>query len=150
MFVDSDFDYSTVQCFFTTYIRPYFEDMSIYDTFANNHPVTFLHTLLAVTLGCMAFRLMASEVPSSLPDSSGKVAKSTRPLALAAVLVHGTVVADGGGDSTKSAKVVASQNALDLLQGLSLETFREKYSCDCHLRSQPAEDTKIEVFGTAI
>lgn len=39
IFIDSDFDYNEVQRFFDMHIQPYFEDMSIYDTFANNHPV---------------------------------------------------------------------------------------------------------------
>jgi hypothetical protein len=38
LFVDSNFDYNEVQKFFDKHMKPYFEDMSIYDTFANNHP----------------------------------------------------------------------------------------------------------------
>lgn len=38
IFVDSDFDFTTIEQFFTTHIKPYFEDMSLYDTFANRHP----------------------------------------------------------------------------------------------------------------
>lgn len=38
IFVDSDFDYTVVEAFFTVHIKPYFEDMSLYDTFANRHP----------------------------------------------------------------------------------------------------------------
>jgi endoribonuclease Dicer len=38
LFVDSNFDYNEVQRFFDKHMKPYFEDMSIYDTFANNHP----------------------------------------------------------------------------------------------------------------
>jgi endoribonuclease Dicer len=38
IFVDSDFDYSVVENFFATHIKPYFVDMSLYDTFANRHP----------------------------------------------------------------------------------------------------------------
>lgn len=37
-FVDSDFDYSVVENFFTAHVQPYFENMSLYDTFANRHP----------------------------------------------------------------------------------------------------------------
>jgi dsRNA-specific ribonuclease len=39
VFIDSDFNYNEVQRFFDGHIKPYFEDMTIYDTFANNHPV---------------------------------------------------------------------------------------------------------------
>lgn len=38
VFVDSEFDYSEVERFFKMHIEWFFEDMSIYDTFANNHP----------------------------------------------------------------------------------------------------------------
>lgn len=38
IFVDSDFDFTVVQAFFDAHIKPYFHDMSIYDTFANRHP----------------------------------------------------------------------------------------------------------------
>lgn len=38
IFVDSDFDFAVVEEFFHAHIKPYFEDMSLYDTFANRHP----------------------------------------------------------------------------------------------------------------
>jgi endoribonuclease Dicer len=38
LFVDSAFDYRVVEDFFETHIRPYFEDMSLYDEYANKHP----------------------------------------------------------------------------------------------------------------
>lgn len=39
IFVDSEFDFEVVQRFFDDNMRWFFEDMSIYDEFANNHPV---------------------------------------------------------------------------------------------------------------
>ena len=39
MFVDSKFGYAEVQKFFDSHIKWFFEDMSVYDTFANNHPM---------------------------------------------------------------------------------------------------------------
>jgi endoribonuclease Dicer len=38
IFVDSGFDFTVVEAFFTAHVRPFFEDMSLYDTFANKHP----------------------------------------------------------------------------------------------------------------
>lgn len=38
IFVDSSFDFIVVEEFFHANIKPYFEDMSLYDTFANRHP----------------------------------------------------------------------------------------------------------------
>lgn len=38
IFVDSKFDFQVIEAFFERQIKPFFEDMSIYDTFANKHP----------------------------------------------------------------------------------------------------------------
>lgn len=38
IFVDSGFDYTVIETFFNRHIKPYFVDMSLYDTFANKHP----------------------------------------------------------------------------------------------------------------
>lgn len=45
-FVDSDFDYSVVEKFFTEHIKPFFVDMSLYDTFASRHPTVRMSTLM--------------------------------------------------------------------------------------------------------
>ena len=42
MFIDSDFDFGVVQKFFDEHVRWFFEDMHVYDTFANNHPIVGL------------------------------------------------------------------------------------------------------------
>lgn len=42
VFVDSEFCFAEIERFFDDHIRWFFEDMSIYDTFANNHPVVSL------------------------------------------------------------------------------------------------------------
>lgn len=38
IFVDSGFDFGVIESFYAKHIKPYFEDMSLYDTFANKHP----------------------------------------------------------------------------------------------------------------
>ena len=38
IFVDSEFKFHEVERFFEAQIQWFFEDMGIYDTFANNHP----------------------------------------------------------------------------------------------------------------
>ncbi len=38
LFVDSEFKYGEVERFFNEHIKWFFEDMNIYDTYANNHP----------------------------------------------------------------------------------------------------------------
>lgn len=38
LFVDSEFNYGEVERFFNDHIKWFFEDMNVYDTYANNHP----------------------------------------------------------------------------------------------------------------
>lgn len=38
IFVDSEYNFAEVERFFDEHVRWFFEDMNIYDTFANNHP----------------------------------------------------------------------------------------------------------------
>jgi endoribonuclease Dicer len=38
VFVDSNFDFKVIEDFYKRHVKPYFEDMAIYDTFANKHP----------------------------------------------------------------------------------------------------------------
>ena len=125
IFVDSGFDYSTVQHFFDRHVKWYFEDMTPYDTFANNHPTTFLHKLLTLTFGCREYRLMADEIPAVVPGEPST--------AVAALLVHGQVVADGEAASTKVAKVKASQAGLAIMRALEggREAYVQKFGCDC-------------------
>ncbi len=46
MFIDSDYNYDEVEKFFDINMKPYFEDMSIYDTYANNHPTVSKHIFI--------------------------------------------------------------------------------------------------------
>lgn len=48
MFIDADFDYSVVQQFFDEHVKPFFDDMEMYDSYANNHPVVRTITLSRV------------------------------------------------------------------------------------------------------
>ena len=38
IFVDSNFNLEVVEDFFRRFLKQYFEDMTVYDTFANKHP----------------------------------------------------------------------------------------------------------------
>ncbi|PYH44538.1 putative RNA helicase/RNAse III [Aspergillus saccharolyticus JOP 1030-1] len=137
VFVDSTFNFEVVELFFRRFIKPYFEDMTIYDTFANKHPTTFLHNRLGIEYGCLDYCLKAGEMPTA-DGSQGDV--------LAAVFVHGAVIAEGVSSSSRYAKVKASEKALVALVGLSREEFRQKYGCDCRKVSDKAD----QEIGTAV
>ncbi|KAL8890175.1 MAG: hypothetical protein Q9215_002650 [Flavoplaca cf. flavocitrina] len=140
IFVDSEFDYGQIERFFNEHIRWFFEDMSIYDTFANNHPVTHLHNLLTLSYGCSSYRIMASSIPNAAgTDTDHQVA---------VVMIHGEVIASGKAASSKSAKVKASEKALETLQGLAPFEFRAKFGCVC--TEGEVQKARIGECGAAI
>lgn len=124
MFIDSDFDYSVVQHFFIQHVQWYFEDMTIYDSFANNHPCTHLHNLLQTTFGCTDYRLMAREIPSAEDPTGSKDV-------VAVVMIHDRIMASSAGKSGRYARLRASNKALEKLDGLAPFDFRVKFECDC-------------------
>ncbi|KAF2103329.1 ATP-dependent helicase dcl1 [Rhizodiscina lignyota] len=142
IFVDSGFNYGEVQRFFDEHIKRYFEDMTIYDTFASNHPITRLHHLLAIDFGCHDHSIMSQTVPP--------LAEGMTPKIIAGFLVHGQVITDDVGDSGRYAKERASKKALVMLRALAPSQFRRKYGCDCKVADD--EETEVEGpdLGTAI
>ncbi|KAJ9669608.1 Dicer-like protein 1 [Coniosporium apollinis] len=137
LFVDSGFDYGEVQRFFDLHIRWYFEDMAIYDTFANNHPTTHLHHLLSIEMACRDYRLLAQELP---------VVGTVGGKCIAGLMIHDKVVAEGVAASGKNAKVKASVNALELIKGLAPFEYRARFGCDC----RPEELVDEAAVGDAI
>lgn len=127
MFVDSEYDYTTVQRFFRDHFRPYFADMRIYDTFANQHPVTFFTQFIYEEFGCHAYGLQSEEV--QVTDGEGVWTGSTK--VAAAVFVHGKVVDGEIRESGRYAKVAAARSALRKLKKTTKEQFLEEYGCDC-------------------
>ncbi|KAI9675974.1 MAG: Dicer-like protein 1 [Bathelium mastoideum] len=130
VFIDSNFDYNEVQRFFDKHIKPFFEDMEIYDSFANNHPVTRLQSLLD-GLGCSGYRIMASEVRS--------LDQTRTPTSMAAVMVHGEIIGEGKASSGKNAKVKASKDALEKIEGLAAFQFQTRFGCNC----RPGDDAVL-------
>lgn len=140
IFVDSGFDFGVIESFYAKYVKPYFEDMSLYDAFANKHPTvsplpsvpankrltvasqTFLHRKLTDDFGCTRYTLKAAEIPSV--DGAPTVV-------LAAVLVHNVDLAQATASSGRYAKIKASEIGLKNLDGLSVDEFRKKYHCRC-------------------
>jgi endoribonuclease Dicer len=118
--VDSEFDYGQAESFFEKHILWFFEDMEIYDGFANKHPTTFLHKKLT-EYGCMNYKLMCSDQPEGL-----------EPVRITAgVIIHEQVVATAESSGARYAKVRASHRCLQSLENMSVADFRKKFQCDC-------------------
>jgi endoribonuclease Dicer len=143
IFVDSKYNYSEVERFFNEHIRWYFLDMSIYDSFANKHPTTFLTKFLQVNMGCTDWSVVNKEIPSI---------EGSKPRVMAIVLIHTQVIADHVSDSSRYAKVGAAKKALEILQGLPLQEFRSKYSCGCRVveELEGSEVSEEHIHGTAV
>ena len=166
--MDSEYNYQQVERFFEEHVRWFFEDMTIYDTFANNHPVvsgiaighlvstrehmkciistnlcaqTHLHNLLTLTFGCTDYRVMADELPSF--DGSP-------PRNVAVVMIHDNIIADGEASSGKSAKVKACLEANELLRGVAPSFYRMQYHCDCETLKGDKGKMQLADIGTSI
>jgi endoribonuclease Dicer len=141
IFVDSEYDYSQVEKFFDMHIKWYFEDMSIYDTFANKHPTTFLTKFLQINMCCAEWSVLTREV---------KNVDGSKPTVVAIVLIHGQVIAEAQAESSRYAKVAAAKKAQNLLSGLPLQEFREKYGCECRPEDDEDDIAKEALHGTAV
>lgn len=122
LFLDSGFDYGQVLSFFQRYMLQFFEDMSVYDTYATSHPVIMLDKRLNQDFGCRSHRLMVEEVPSDGVEGEQ---------AIAGLVVHETVIGGDWSQSARYAKGRCASKALEELEGLGVEEFREKFGCDC-------------------
>jgi endoribonuclease Dicer len=132
LFIDSSFSYTAVQTFFDANILPFFKDMSIYDTFANNHPTTLLHHTLSQIYNCQAYQLLVETVDSNVIGGKPKV--------MAGLMVHKELAASVVGESGRYAKERVSKKANEELRGLTVKEFRAQYGCDC----QTEEDVVIQ------
>ncbi|KAK3649185.1 Dicer-like protein 1 [Elasticomyces elasticus] len=132
MFIDSNFDYGVVQRFFEMHVREYFEDMSLYDGFANNHPCTHLHNKLQESFSCQDYRLMAKELPSLDPTEKKDI--------VAAVIIHDEIVAFSKGKSGRYARLRAAQQAVEMIEVFNLSEFRMRFGCNCVLKEEKAQE----------
>ncbi|KAI0508772.1 hypothetical protein F5B22DRAFT_383299 [Xylaria bambusicola] len=124
VFVDSEYDYGEVQRFFDAHILPYFEDMHLYDTYANNHPVTLLSHTLTTEFRCKRWRVMVAET-----DDEDREFAATQ--VVAGVMIHGTVREHAYAGSGSNAKSKAAQRMLNMLKEMTLDEFRKAFSCTC-------------------
>ncbi|KAH7179182.1 uncharacterized protein B0J16DRAFT_364077 [Fusarium flagelliforme] len=145
MFVDSKFDYSVVEKFFTKYIVPYFEDMSLYDTFANKHPVTILTKMMQRQVGCKAWSVMSKV---EVPDAERGMDVATEDDVLSAFIAHEVVITSYVSTSGWSGKMKAAELAIELLEsfGGDMEAARKRLGCNCDIR---VDDVEID-HGTAV
>ncbi|ATZ56090.1 BcdcL1 [Botrytis cinerea B05.10] len=122
IFVDSEYDYGEVEKFFEMHIRWYFEDMGIYDTYANKHPTTFLTNFLQKNMGCEDWAPVSKEVPGE---------DGRKNVVVCGVIIHNKVVSTATAESMRYARVGAARNALRKLEGMSVREFRDEYGCSC-------------------
>ncbi|EFX03018.1 rnase3 domain containing protein [Grosmannia clavigera kw1407] len=146
LFVDSEYDYhGTVLKFFNTHVQPYFKDMSLYDTFANKHPVTFAVKMLSQRFGCRDWRVIVQEIPDT--EGEGCVTFATK--VAAGFLVHGQVVGHGIAESGRYAKIGAAKKALAKFSTLSISAFQTLTGCQCSSEPEAVIETDEEL-STAI
>ena len=121
MLIDSDFDYTVIEQFFEVHVKPFFEDISLYDGFASMQPTSYIHKKLTREYGCSNFKMKSTE-----PQEDG-----VNVSVMAGILVHGNCVASSYCQSKRYAMVRASKKAIEELDGVPRAIFRERYGCDC-------------------
>ncbi|KAK5625395.1 hypothetical protein RRF57_001111 [Xylaria bambusicola] len=119
-----EYDYGEVQRFFNTHILPYFEDIRLYDTYANNHPVTLLSQVLNTEFCCKRWRVMVSET-----DDEDREFAATK--VVAGIMIHGIVRENAYASSGSNAKSKAAQKMLNKLKETTLDEFRKGFNCTC-------------------
>ncbi|KAH6969437.1 hypothetical protein DER45DRAFT_515726 [Fusarium avenaceum] len=146
MFVDSEYDYTVVKTFFTKFIKPYFEDMALYDTFANKHPVTFLDKKMKKEIGCVNWRMSSEAVPCKA--ELGMYALKENDI-VAVVMVHQKVITSHTSKSGRYGKMHAAKLALEVLKkfGDDYAAAKRFLGCDCEVGAEGL----VEIdHGTAI
>ncbi|KAM0263988.1 hypothetical protein ACHAPA_008477 [Fusarium lateritium] len=146
IFVDSEYDYTVVKTFFTKFIQPYFEDMSLYDTFAKKHPVTFLHSKMRKEIGCANWRISSEPVPCKA--ELGMYALKENDI-VAVVMVHQKIITTHTSKSGRYGKMHAAKLALEVLKefGNNFAAAKRFLGCDCELG---AEELVGMDHGTAV
>lgn len=135
IFVDSEYDYTTIQSFFQKHIVSYFSNMRIYDTFANKHPVTFFTHHVFEKFGCHAYGLHSEEM--RVTDDDDVLTGQTK--VVAGILIHGQVVDGAVRESGRYAKVAAARKALAKVENMTKEEFVKEYGCNCKPVEEPED-----------
>jgi endoribonuclease Dicer len=135
IFVDSEFNYSVVQEFFDMHLKPFFLDMYIYDTFANQHPITRLKRRLEDELGCKQHRTAI--------HTTTKVMSGDKDRVVAMIMIHDKVHFHGVAVSGRYAKKKVADIALAALDGMPEYEYKKRYECDCDEPITGSEDSEI-------
>jgi endoribonuclease Dicer len=98
-----------------------------------------MYNLLSIVFNCQNFRLMANEIPADNANPA---------MAIAGLLVHDQMIAEGRTTSSRYAKIKCAVAAVDKLQGLSAADFREQYGCDC--KAAGTKHTMQDAIGVVI
>lgn len=138
MLIDSDFDYTCIEQFFNTHVKPFFVDISLYDGFASMQPTSFIHKKLTGEYGCSNFKVQWDERQEDVHALDVET--------LAGVLVHGNPVASATGASPRYARVRASQRAIEVLDGMTRAEFRRRFGCNCKKGAEMDEAEAIDAL----
>ncbi|KAK0627130.1 hypothetical protein B0T14DRAFT_423974 [Immersiella caudata] len=136
IFVDSEYDFSVVQSFFDRHVKPWFEDMRIYDTYANNHPINQVKEMMQSKFYCSDWRMLTKSTPigngsgDSVDDLLGGSGTRSQKV-ICGIMVHGRMLAHAISESSRYAKPAAAKKAVEILESLDFDTFRGSYGCDC-------------------
>ncbi|KAK4231362.1 hypothetical protein QBC38DRAFT_466583 [Podospora fimiseda] len=154
VFIDSEYDFNTVKQFFSQHVKPFFEDMRLYDTFANKHPVTLLTSVIRSRFRCEEWRLLTREI--ELEEDGlfvGGMGEGKVPQVVCAVRVHGQTLAHAVAQSSRYAKIAAAKKGLLVLAEMNAEDFKRAYGCGCVVEEveEEEEEKQVEkIHGTAI
>lgn len=134
MLVDSNFAFRPIEEFFNTHVRPHFEDIALYDGFANKHPTSLIYKTINGEYGCRRFRVEVRNMQGvKFEDGEEETAlvleEGTE--VMATVFVHSSPLGFSQGASARYAKVRACTKALRELEGMGRGEFRVKYGCRC-------------------
>ncbi|KAG5926849.1 hypothetical protein E4U42_002900 [Claviceps africana] len=128
MFVDSRYNYQVVQDFFDKSIRPYFEDMSRYDTCAAGHAVTVLTRRMQHDFQCRSWRLCVAAVACGSETGASAM---TDENVVCAMMVHGKVVDSQIRANGRAAKMGVATRVLQQVRNMDKDAFQARTGCDC-------------------
>ncbi|KAK0643580.1 hypothetical protein B0T16DRAFT_332025 [Cercophora newfieldiana] len=145
IFVDSEYNFGVVQGFFDQHVKPWFEDMRVYDTYANKHPANLVREMMQDKFHCSDWRMLSklAAMPSDNEDSAvgllgGGNTRSQK--VVCGILVHGRMLAYAVSESTRYGKHAAAKKAVKMLENMEFDEFRGRYRCDCVIDANPEED----------